>query len=56
MTRQQLEKKRDGLEAQMHWAELHDADQELLDLLRVENDRLLVVFGQRHRAASTRAA
>jgi hypothetical protein len=40
MTRRQLEQKRDGLEAQMHWAALHDADQELLDLLRIENDRL----------------
>jgi hypothetical protein len=40
MTREQLEQKRDGLEAQMRWAALHEADQELLDLLRIENDRL----------------
>jgi 3-deoxy-D-arabino-heptulosonate 7-phosphate (DAHP) synthase len=45
MTRRELDQKRDGLEAQMHWAALHDADQELLDLLRVENDRLLVTIG-----------
>jgi hypothetical protein len=45
MTRKQLEEKRDGLEAQMRWAVLHSAGQELLDLSRVENDHLLVTIG-----------
>jgi hypothetical protein len=51
MTRKQLEEKRDGLEAQMRWAVLHSAGQELLDLLRVENDRLAVLMDEYHRTA-----
>jgi hypothetical protein len=46
MTRQQLEQLREGVEAQMRWAVLHGGDQELLDLLRVESDRLSVMIGQ----------
>jgi hypothetical protein len=41
MTRQQLEQKRAGLEAQMHWAALHRGDQELMDVLHDESGRLL---------------
>jgi hypothetical protein len=44
MTRQQLERKRAGLEAQMHWAALHRGDQELMDVLRDESGRLLSMF------------
>jgi hypothetical protein len=46
MTRQQLEQLRDCVEEQMRWAVLHGGDQELLDLLRVESDRLSVLIGQ----------
>jgi hypothetical protein len=46
MTRQQLEQLREGVEAQMRWAVLHGGDQELLDLLRVESDRLSGMIGQ----------
>jgi hypothetical protein len=46
MTRQQLEQKLAGVEAQMRWASFHGADQELLDLLRVESERLFVKIGQ----------
>jgi hypothetical protein len=46
MTRTQLEQQREGVEAQMHWAILHRGDQELLDLLRVESDRLGLMTGQ----------
>jgi hypothetical protein len=44
MTRQQLEQKRAGLEAQMRWAALHRGDQELMDVLRDENGRLFSMF------------
>jgi hypothetical protein len=40
MTRKQLEQVREGVEAQMRWALAHGGDQELLDLLRIECDRL----------------
>jgi hypothetical protein len=46
MTRTQLEQQREGVEAQKHWAILHGGDQELLDLLRVESDRLGLMTGQ----------
>jgi hypothetical protein len=46
MTRQQLEQKRGGLEAQMRWAALHHGDQELMDVLRDESDRLSGMMGQ----------
>jgi hypothetical protein len=52
MTRKQLEQQREGVEAQMRWAVLHGGDQELLDLLRVESDRLSVMIGQRSAYAS----
>jgi hypothetical protein len=41
MTRKQLEQQRERVETQMRWAAVHDGDQELLDLLRLESDRLL---------------
>jgi hypothetical protein len=40
MTRQRLDRKRQGLEAQLHWAEIHGGDQELMDVLCDESDRL----------------
>jgi hypothetical protein len=46
MTRQQLEQLRDCVGAQMRWAVLRGGDQELLDLLSVESDRLSVMMGQ----------
>ena len=46
MTRTLLQRQREGVEAQMHWAILHGGDQELLDLLRVESDRLGLMTGQ----------
>jgi hypothetical protein len=45
MTRQQLEQKRDGLEAQIHWAALHRGDEELMDVLRHESGRLSGMIG-----------
>jgi hypothetical protein len=53
MTRTLLEQQREGVEAQMHWAILHDGDQELLDLLRVESDRLGLMTGQGPSGEST---
>jgi hypothetical protein len=44
MTRQQLERKRAGLGAQMHWAALHRGDQELMDVLRAESGRLSMMI------------
>jgi hypothetical protein len=38
--REELERHREGVEAQLRWAMLHDGDQELLELLRFESDRL----------------
>jgi hypothetical protein len=46
MTRTQLEQQREGVEAQIRWTVLHGGDQELLDLLRIESDRLCVMIGQ----------
>jgi hypothetical protein len=43
MTRKQLEQQRECVEAQLRWALLHDGDQELLDLLRVERARLFAM-------------
>jgi hypothetical protein len=40
MTRRQLEQQRERVEAQMRWAVVHGGDQGLLDLLRLERDRL----------------
>jgi len=45
MNKEQLEQKRKGVEAQLRWAEIHGGDQELLDLLRCECDRLSVKMG-----------
>jgi hypothetical protein len=44
MTRKQLEEQRECVEAQLRWALLHGGDQELLDLLRVESDRLVAMM------------
>jgi hypothetical protein len=46
MTREQLEQKLDGLEAQMQWAALHHGDRELMDVLRDESDRLSGMKGR----------
>jgi hypothetical protein len=46
MTREQLEQKRAGLAAQMHWATFHRGDQELMDVLGDENDRLAGMLGR----------
>jgi hypothetical protein len=59
MTRQQLELLWHGVEKQMRWAAVHGGDQELLDLLRDQSDRLSVRIGQYsfqadHHTASTR--
>jgi hypothetical protein len=48
MTRRQLEQQRERVEAQMRWAVVHGGDQELLDLLRLERDRLFAMIGQSH--------
>ena len=40
MTRNQLEQHRAGIEAQMRRAILHDGDEELVDLLRSEIERI----------------
>jgi hypothetical protein len=55
MTRKQLEQQSEGVKAQMRWAALHGGDQELLDLLRVEGDRLSAMTRQCHSPASTAA-
>jgi hypothetical protein len=52
MTRQQLEQLRDCVEAQTRRAVLHGGDQELLDLLRVESNRLSVLIGSPSRSPS----
>jgi hypothetical protein len=44
MTRYQFEQQRERVEAQLRWALLHGGDQELLDLLRVESDRLFAMI------------
>ena len=41
VTAQQLELLRHGVEAQLRWALVHGRDQELIDLLRDQSDRLL---------------
>ena len=46
LTRKQLERQREGVEAQKHWAVLHGGDQELLDLLEFEIERLFVKIGE----------
>jgi hypothetical protein len=46
MTRQQLELLWQGVERQMGWAAVHGGDQELLDLLRNESDRLSTTIDQ----------
>jgi hypothetical protein len=44
MTRKQLEQQRECVESQLRWAVLHGGDQELLDLLRLESDRLFAMI------------
>jgi hypothetical protein len=55
MIRKQLERQREGVEAQMRWALLHDGDQELLDVLRVESERLLAMMAQCPKSAASQA-
>jgi hypothetical protein len=40
MDRKQLEQLREGVDAQLRWAEIHGADQKLLELLRIHRDRV----------------
>jgi hypothetical protein len=47
MNRKQLEQQRKFIECQTRWALLYGGDQELLDLLRIEGDRLSAMAGQR---------
>jgi hypothetical protein len=54
MNRKLLEQQREGVKAQLRWAVLHGGDQELLDLLRIESDRLLAMIGQCPRSAALR--
>jgi hypothetical protein len=53
MTRRQLELLWHGVGKQMCWAAVHGGDQELLDLLRDESDRLFMTIAD-DRSASTR--
>jgi hypothetical protein len=46
MAREQLERQRERVKAQMHWAVVHGGDQELLDVLRLEGDRLFAMVSQ----------
>jgi hypothetical protein len=46
MTRKHLEQLRECVKAQIRWALAHGGDQELLDLLRIESDRLFVMIRQ----------
>jgi hypothetical protein len=46
MDRRDLEQTRERVEEQLRWALFHDADQELLDLLRIESNRLFGVIEQ----------
>jgi hypothetical protein len=46
MDRRHLEQTRRSVEEQLRWALLHDGDQELLDLLRIESNRLFAVMEQ----------
>jgi hypothetical protein len=45
MAREQIEQVRESVKAQLRWAMLHDGDQELLELLRFERDRLSLLIG-----------
>jgi hypothetical protein len=45
MSRRHLEQLRECVKAQMRWALAHGGDQKLLDLLRIESDRLSVMIG-----------
>jgi hypothetical protein len=46
MTKEQLERQRESVKAQLRWAMLHDGDRELLELLRCERGRLSAMIGQ----------
>jgi hypothetical protein len=46
-TWEQLEQVRKSVEAQLHWAVLHDGDEELLELLLFERDRLSALMAHR---------
>jgi hypothetical protein len=42
VTSKQLEKQREAVKAQIRWAMHHGGDEELLNLLRIESDRLKI--------------
>ena len=46
MTRKELQRHREAIEAQIRWATLHDADNELLILLRIERSRFRLKIRQ----------
>jgi hypothetical protein len=46
MTSKQLVQQREAVKAQIRWATLHEGDEELLNLLRIESDRLSMKIGQ----------
>ena len=46
MNRKQLEQRRKFVEVQTRWALLYGGDQELLELLRIQRDRLAVMAAQ----------
>jgi hypothetical protein len=54
--REELERHRESVEAQLRWAMLHDGDRELLELLQFEGDALARPHQGERRAASSGAA
>jgi hypothetical protein len=52
--REELERHRESVEAQLRWAMLDDGDQELLELLRFESDRLSLRISLVSRSTSER--
>jgi hypothetical protein len=46
VTSKQLEKQREAVKAQIRWAMHHGGDEELLNLLRIESDRLFMKKGE----------
>ena len=51
MNRKQLEQQREFVGVQTRWALLYGGDQELLELLRIESDRLSAMVDQRSRGS-----
>ena len=46
VTGKQLEKQREAVKAQIRWAMHHGGDEELLNLLSIESDRLFMKMGE----------